>query len=197
MKSTTKFGKSALWIVGAGIVGIAAVALATTSATAAPGKGGKGGKGEGKRGDRFAKRLDLDKKQEASFKQLRVSKMTAEAPIEAQIDIKRAEMKALWLSPNVTKAALMAKVNEIGALKLQMKAVKVDFKLGALQVLNAEQRIKFLKHSGKRGGKMGRRGHHGRRGPGAEGCGHGKRGERGAKHGGKRGGKRGGPSATL
>lgn len=188
MRSQTLTRSKLFWTLTAG----AALVLGLT-ATQAFAQAGPGGEPEAAAGQGRPQRgawLGLSDAQKASMKALRQAKRAAAQPLRAQMQVKRAELNALWLAADVDKGAVLRVMGELRHIKAQLDEAQVDFKLSALQLLTPEQRVKFLERSGrgKRGfmgghhGRGGKRGFHGRRG--------GKRGERGFK-GGKRGFERG------
>ena len=140
----------------------------------AQGRGRGGGMGRGWM--RHVKGLDLSAQQRQKVGELRVAMITKTAPVKAQVEVKRAELRQLWQAKSPSKQAIVRKMNEIDALHRQLRDARVDFRLGVIAVLTPAQRAKlqsaiaagprFHSKRGKRG-KRGQRFFGGpRQGPG-------------------------------
>lgn len=165
MKTISKRTKTFVLIAAATALGLTFV---TSSALAGPGPGGSpeacGAEGgefgkRAKRGhgfERMAQKLGLDEAQTTQLKDLKTAQRATFKPLRQQVRAKHDELKALWMTPNPSKAAILAKMAEIQSIKAQLAEARVDFKLSVLPILTPEQRTKFL----EKAGNMGRRGHH-------------------------------------
>jgi Spy/CpxP family protein refolding chaperone len=92
--------------------------------------------------------LGLSSDQQKQVEKAKMSMMEKILPIKNQLDIKRAELKALWSMANPDKKALLAKETEMDGLRQQIREVRVDFRLGMLKILSAEQKTKFQTMAG-------------------------------------------------
>jgi Spy/CpxP family protein refolding chaperone len=190
MRSQTLTRSKLFWTLtmGAALV----LGLTATQAFAQRGAGGPPDAGAEQGRPQRGAWLGLSDAQQTEMKKLRQAKRAAAQPLRAQMQVKRAELSALWLAADIDKGALLRVMGELRHITSQLDEAHVDFKLSALRLLTPEQRVKFLERTGRgqRGfmgghhGRGGQRGFHGRRG--------GKRGERGCDRG-QRGFKRGGP----
>jgi Spy/CpxP family protein refolding chaperone len=72
-------------------------------------------------------------------------------PLEADVDVKRAELDKLFLVEKPDKKAVYKKVDEIGVLQVQIEKIKVDHKLEVRALLTPDQRVAFDKQHSKCG----------------------------------------------
>jgi Spy/CpxP family protein refolding chaperone len=159
------------------------VVLTLSFAGAALAGGGYHGKGKG-HGicPKMLKKLNLTADQQKKFAGLEVSFKKEAAPARAQIEVKLAELKTLWMAEKPSRRDIIAKKAEVFAEKKKIFAAKVDFKLGLLKILTKEQKKTFWAMKGK-GGGCGCGGHGHKHGKGhGHGHGHGK-GKPPCKHG--------------
>jgi zinc resistance-associated protein len=91
---------------------------------------------------------DQQKKAEA----IEMETQKAVAPIEAQIGIKEAELKALIITDKPDKAAIDKKIEEIGALRVQVQKKHMAGKLEVRAMLTPDQRVGFDRRFGREGG---------------------------------------------
>jgi len=173
-------------VVSAGTM-VAMVLTAASAVQAARGKGFEGRKHErkpGTRAERMAERFGLTEEQQSKMKDLREGMQKKNVLLQAQKDVKQAELKVLWLAEKPDKKAIMAKHGELADLQKQMTESRVDMQLALHEILTPEQRAKFCQrfggmgegHKGRMGrqgrmGRMGRRGGQGFGGPGMAGPG--------------------------
>ena len=134
---------------------------------------GRPGRHMARRGKWMCQQLGLTPEQQKKVDELRQAMKTKAGPVRDQLRTKRSELQALWQAPSPDRAAIVAKMRELSALRDQMTEAQVDFRLGMSSVLTPEQRAKMKEMHGKRGqGKQGRRGGQGgRRGFGGGGFG--------------------------
>lgn len=102
-------------------------------------RGGRGGKAI--RG--HLKSLNLSQQQQQQISQLRSNTVTKVAPLRAQLRVKRAELRSLWLATSPNRGAIVAKHNEVDALRRQLRDARIDFRLKVLNVLTPQQRSQF------------------------------------------------------
>jgi Spy/CpxP family protein refolding chaperone len=82
--------------------------------------------------------LTADQQKKAAGLQLAFKKVAA--PAKAQIEVKHAELKALWMSEKPNRSNILAKQAEIFAEKKKIKTAKVDLHLGLLKILTKKQK---------------------------------------------------------
>jgi hypothetical protein len=106
---------------------------------------------------KFLHELNLTPQQHKQTAELKLSEEKLVAPAEAELSIKKTEMKILWMSDNPSRKDILAKQNEIADLHKKIKEAEVDFRLGMLKILTPEQQKKgremmFTRHLHKRFG---------------------------------------------
>jgi Spy/CpxP family protein refolding chaperone len=94
-----------------------------------PGRGagteGWRGKGPGAgRGDRMALELDLSDEQREQAQALRQAHQASMEPLRERMGALRDELEALWAADRPSKAAILAKMDEIDALREQLRQVR-------------------------------------------------------------------------
>jgi Spy/CpxP family protein refolding chaperone len=102
---------------------------------------------------------DLTEEQQTQIEKSKLNLDKAILPLNAELDVKKAELDQLLLAEKPDKKAVYKKIDEIGSVKTQIKKMKVDHRLEVRALLTPEQRVAFDKqHSkcGKRFDKMGR-----------------------------------------
>lgn len=120
--------------------GLILLALTVGASDAWAQRGGPGGN-RGMRGQ--LKSLNLSAQQSQQIGQLRSTMITRTAPIKAQLQVKGAELRALWAAPNPNRAAIVAKHNEVDALRRQLRDARIDFRLHLFRVLTPQQRAQL------------------------------------------------------
>ncbi len=109
-------------------------------------------------------KLKLTAAQEKQLADLRLAEKKKAAPARAELEIKRAELKVIWQAENPSRKDILAKKAEMEPIRRRIHEAKVDFRLGLLKILNAEQkkmvRHWFAKGHGHGKGHGGGKGHH-------------------------------------
>ncbi|MGM0577962.1 MAG: Spy/CpxP family protein refolding chaperone [Myxococcota bacterium] len=146
-------------------------ALVAAPAAMAFGPGGQ----RGPRGERLIEALDLTPDQQEAVEALRQQMRKEAEPLRKEMDAAREEMKQLWRVPELDRAAIQAKAAEIHAIHSQLRSLRLDHRLDVFEVLDAEQRGKFLEMQERRHDRKTRRGKRGKRGrrgggPGGPNC---------------------------
>jgi len=103
---------------------------------------------------------DLSDKQKDDINTLRTAHIKEAQQLKNQMDIKRAELKALQQVDNPDMDAINKKIEERAALRTDLEKKTASFKQDVRKVLTEEQRVEYDKNSKK--------GHHGK----AHNCGH-------------------------
>ncbi|MEO0108059.1 MAG: periplasmic heavy metal sensor [candidate division WOR-3 bacterium] len=67
------------------------------------------------------------------------------APIRSEIELKRLEMRQLWLDPEPNADKLIAKLREINKLEMQLRENELSNRLAIYRLLPEEHRKHFLK----------------------------------------------------
>jgi Spy/CpxP family protein refolding chaperone len=80
-------------------------------------------------------KLELSADQQKQVEKLKEGMMAKMLPIKAQIGVKVAEMKVLWLKDTPDKKAILAKYGEIETLRQVIREGRVDFKLAIHKML--------------------------------------------------------------
>ena len=83
---------------------------------------------------------DAQKKQ---IQDIRQEMEKAMIPLKAQLELKHAELKTLLVSDKPDKAAIDKKIDEIGAIRIQMGKKWIGNRLEIRELLTPEQRPKF------------------------------------------------------
>ncbi|MBM3322347.1 periplasmic heavy metal sensor [candidate division WOR-3 bacterium] len=71
---------------------------------------------------------------------LRMSHLKETAPLRTDLDIKKMELAALWRAEKLDAKKVVAKVKEIGDLRLKLQLAEVNHQLGIYDLLTPEQR---------------------------------------------------------
>jgi Spy/CpxP family protein refolding chaperone len=85
--------------------------------------------------------LTEDQQKKAESLDLEMEK--AVLPLEAQMEVRQAELKGLAIADNPDKGAIDKKIEEIGALRTQIMKKRIQNKLAVRALLTPEQRIDF------------------------------------------------------
>jgi Spy/CpxP family protein refolding chaperone len=83
----------------------------------------------------------------------RITHLRAVGPIRTDIAVKQFELAALWRAENLDAKKIMAKVNEISALKAKLDAAMADHMITMASILTPDQRKAM--RSGMRGKMQG------------------------------------------
>jgi zinc resistance-associated protein len=82
----------------------------------------------------------ISPEQSAKVQQLQVDAIAKTAPLRAQVQVKRAEIQAMWQTPKPNRDEILKAEAQIDALHQQIRQAWVDFHIAALAVLTPEQR---------------------------------------------------------
>jgi len=85
----------------------------------------------------------LTEDQKKQIEKLKLDLDKAVMPLENQIEVKGAELKGLLIADNPNLGAVNAKLDEIGAVRLQMQKKRVAHELDVRKLLTPEQRVQF------------------------------------------------------
>jgi len=102
--------------------------------------------------------LDLSKEQREQMFQVRESMIEGTAGLREQLEEKRAAMKDLWTAEVPNEAAILAKMEEMGALRSRLRAEGARSRLAGLDVLTPEQREQIAERRQESGQGFHRRG---------------------------------------
>ncbi len=119
--------------------------------------------------------LKLSAVQEKKLAELKLAKKRKVAPARAELEIKHAELQVIWQAESPSRKDILAKKAEMEPIRRRIHEAKVDFRLGMLKILDAEQK-KMVRHWFAKGRGHGYGKDHGK-GKGKHGCtcgGHGK-----------------------
>jgi len=90
----------------------------------------------------------LTEEQQKKIQELQTALEKQLQPVKADLDIKQAELKKLLIADKPDAGAVNKKIDEIGALKLQMEKLHVQTQLKTRELLTPEQRLGFDKCGG-------------------------------------------------
>ena len=123
-------------LVAAALVLVAAIAVTQPAAPA----GNMPMNGMTGTGMDMPKMPDLTADQLAKMDAARTNYLRTVGPIQTDLAVKQIELGALWRADNIDSKMIMAKVNEIGALKARLETAKVDHMIAMYNVLTPDQR---------------------------------------------------------
>jgi Spy/CpxP family protein refolding chaperone len=148
------------------IIALAALLVVGTISIAFSRGGGRRSKGFGAglgRGPGIVKQtpeeLNLSQEQQEKLQALRTDFTKEALPLRNEIQIKSLELRQLWIADELDEEAIVAKSQEISALRNQLQEKMIRHRLDAAKILTTEQRIKFSPVG--HWGHGGRGGHHG------------------------------------
>jgi Spy/CpxP family protein refolding chaperone len=98
---------------------------------------------------------------------LRTALVKEMLPLRTDLRVKEIELDALWRADEPDAKKIIAKVKEIGALRVKMEITRIDHRFEMRKLMTPEQRKAMKKmgmHRGMMRGKMGRRMGRGMRG---------------------------------
>jgi Spy/CpxP family protein refolding chaperone len=114
-----------------------------------------GERGEGKTGRQPCGLPNLTDAQKKQMEEIDQTVEKALIPLKAQVELKHAELNALLVAEKTDKAAIDKKIEEIGAIRVQIQKKRIGGRLEIRAILTPEQRIGFDKQSlMPRGGPM-------------------------------------------
>ena len=109
-------------------------------------------------GKALMRRLDLNEEQAKKVEELQKTKMKKAVRVRAEMAVKQAEMRLLWLDEKPDKTKLMAKNSEIQKIKGSLEEANIDFRLAVNEILTPDQRAAFAHFCNQRQGRQGRKG---------------------------------------
>ncbi len=158
---------------------LCSLTLIAGGAVAKPGQGPGAGPGMNPPAEcPLIEQLDLTEAQQAQFNSLKEKHHSEMKALKEESALRKQhhqEMAALLSAKSFDETAAMKMIAkhraEREALADQMKLLKLKHKFEMMQLLNEEQKQKFLLLDAMRPGKAGKGGQHGMRGPGPQGPG--------------------------
>jgi len=122
----------------------------------------------GKQGHGMHQRIPgITDEQQEKMKTLRTKHMKEMTTFRNNLDIKRAELKALQTADNADMKAINKKIDEMGSIKTQMAKKRAAHRQEVRSMLSDDQKVFFDAHAGKhRKGKGHRNGQRMQRGHG-------------------------------
>jgi Spy/CpxP family protein refolding chaperone len=92
---------------------------------------------------------DLTEEQQAQIEKSKLNLDKEILPLSADLNVKQAELDKLLLADKPDKKAVYKKIDEIEAVKTQIKKMKVGHKLEVRALLTPDQRVAFDKQHSK------------------------------------------------
>jgi zinc resistance-associated protein len=123
-------GKIKIWMVGLALVALGGVALAQGP--------GNGFRGQGNCLGGFD-RLNLTADQKTKLTQMQEKNFKELLLLRNEMQTKRFELQTLWSTPKPDKSKILAKQNELNALREKKQAKTTEFRLQARSILTPEQ----------------------------------------------------------
>ena len=108
-------------------------------------RGDRGHRNKGEMMTRLCENLDLTAEQQAKVKSLREETRNETEALHQRLDELRDEMHWLWSSENPNEDAIMTKVEEMGAVKLELDKIRAELRLDINALLTPEQKAKAIK----------------------------------------------------
>lgn len=130
LKEEKIMGKVKIWMVGLALIAMTGLAIA-----AGPGYG-FGMKANCQAG---IDRLKLTSEQKTKLGELQEKFRKDTISLRNEMQIRRLEMRTLWITPNPDKDKIMAKQKELNALRDKLQAKSTDFRLDIRKILTPEQ----------------------------------------------------------
>lgn len=97
----------------------------------------------GKRLERMADELGLDAGTKARIRQVFIQTRAEAKPLRQRLRTERRALRRLLRADNATEAAVLAQADKLGALKLQLKKIRLKAMLRVRQLLTPAQRQKL------------------------------------------------------
>ena len=117
------------------MMGLALIALAGSAIAAGPGYGFVGNPNCPAGPDR----LNLTPEQKTKLGELQEKHWKDTISLRNEMQIKRLELRTLWIAPNPDKNKILAKQKEVNELRDKMQAKATDFRLDIRKALTPEQ----------------------------------------------------------
>ncbi len=87
--------------------------------------------------------LQLTEEQQKKIDELKLALDKELLPLKADLKVKKAELEKLLLAEKPSKTTVEKKIDEIGALRIQIHKALVNHRLAVRELLTPEQRVKF------------------------------------------------------
>jgi len=101
------------------------------------------GKGSCPSGDKGMAKMEMPKftpEQEKQMMDLKTALLKETDPLKTDLKVKGMELMALWKDDNPDAKKIIAKVEEIGGLKLKLQEKMINHKLAMMKILTPEQK---------------------------------------------------------
>lgn len=136
------------WMIGALVLMVTALAAGDVLAKGR-GRGGPG-RGQGALGGTGpGAGLDLTAEQQQRLAKLRAEHSAQMAETRAALQVKRTELRALWLADSPDRQAILAKQAEMEPLRAKLRQARVDHRLVVHTLLTPEQRVRWADRPGR------------------------------------------------
>ena len=134
----------------------------TSNAEAGPKRGHRGHRGKGEMSARLCEKLDLSAEQQAKVKNLREETKSETKVLHQKLRELGKEIHWLWSSENPNEDAVMAKIEEMSVVKLDLEKIRAELRLDINALLTPEQKAKAVElreqRKERRGEMKGKRG---------------------------------------
>jgi len=87
--------------------------------------------------------LGLTSEQKKQFEKIRLDFIKNSAELKAQLEVKKAELRQLWLDETPNKDAIIKKAKEINDIKGQLEIKRIEMRYEQWKILTPDQRSKF------------------------------------------------------
>jgi Spy/CpxP family protein refolding chaperone len=67
-------------------------------------------------------------------------------PLESQLEVRMAELKSLVVAENPNQGSIDKKIDEIGAIRIQIEKKRIGHHLAVRAILTPDQRVPFDRH---------------------------------------------------
>ncbi len=125
-------------------------------------RGHRGHKDKGEMMARLCDNLDLTDDQQAKVEKLTVETKSETKALRQKLREMRKEMHWLWNAENPNEDAIMTNIEEMSAVKLELKKIGAELRLDIYALLTPEQKAKAVElkeqHRERRKGMKGKRG---------------------------------------
>lgn len=103
-------------------------------------------------GNKGAPVMKFTPEQEKQMTDMKTTLLKETDPIKTELKVKSIELMTLWNDENPDGSKILAKVKEIGALKLKLQEKMINHKLAMMKILTPEQRKMMKGMMGMGGG---------------------------------------------
>jgi Spy/CpxP family protein refolding chaperone len=105
--------------------------------------------------ERMAAMLELTDQQKEQIKTIQVNGWEDTKPLRNQLDVKRAELRALMSSDSPSQKQINAKIEEMGKLRVELQQKRTSHRLAVRALLTNEQQMKFDQMGQRRAARRG------------------------------------------